>query len=432
MSDETTSPAPERTELDRFFRPVLDVALAFVRERAAEDGPTSAPSRLRPFLRVARLPGAAFTATRLALEEDAELRAAVADRVSVEDVGQGPWLWVSRPEGWREELEGEWAVWEEDQQRASADATEQSSARRLQRAVDSAQRLAGRVSDLESALESTERELARVRAEAEQCAAERDENAAELRRRVDERAEAVRQLKRTEDLLATRTAQLREVEDLLAEEPAVLDPAPAAEGTAALDALRNVVAQLDPLHRSLARLADSLGVNLGSLGVNVAGASGGSGASAPPRRRAYRIGRGIDASSTAAAEVLLGLPGAVAIVDGYNVTMTVWPSLSGADQRMILERCAASLAARSGAEMHLVFDGEGAGGAPARSTDSAVRVRFTSGEVEADDEILDLIATFPLDRPVVVVSDDRRVQRGARNRGANVIGSRQLQPLLLR
>jgi hypothetical protein len=61
-----------------------------------------------------------------------------------------------------------------------------------------------------------------------------------------------------------------------------------------------------------------------------------------------------------------------------------------------------------------------------------VRVRFTRAEVEADDEILDSIASFPLDRPVVVVSDDRRVRRGARARGANVVGSRQFQPLLLR
>ena len=37
--------------------------------------------------------------------------------------------------------------------------------------------------------------------------------------------------------------------------------------------------------------------------------------------------------------------------------------------------------------------------------------------------MVDLIGGIPLDRPVVVVSNDREVRDGARTRRANVIGS---------
>ncbi|MEL7210239.1 MAG: DUF429 domain-containing protein, partial [Actinomycetota bacterium] len=44
----------------------------------------------------------------------------------------------------------------------------------------------------------------------------------------------------------------------------------------------------------------------------------------------------------------------------------------------------------------------------------------------ADDDILDAVDRHPPDRPVTVVSDDRRVQDGARERGANVVPSTAL------
>lgn len=423
----TDQPSTRDTaELDRFFQPVLDIAIVVARERAADDGPHAVPARLRPFLRVARLPKAAATAARLTLEEDPDLRAAVAERVSEDDAGRGPWLWVTRPDGWRDDLEGEWVVWEEERSAASSREAEAATARRLDDALAAAERLDARVRTLEATLSNTEDELIRARAAADAATAERDTSAAELARRVAERAEAVRQLKRTEELLAARTAELREVEDLLVEDSAtVVEPVASVDRDALAEAIRNTVHQLDPLVRSLSRLASIVGVDLAAADpANPAGTA--------TRRRPARVGRGIAADSTAAADVLLRLEGVVVFVDGYNVTMTVWPQLSIADQRRVLERSATSLATRTGAEMHLIFDGDDTGGAPPRSTDRPVRVRFTSAEVEADDEILDLIATVPTERPVVVVSDDRRVQRGARRRGANVVGSRQLQPLLLR
>jgi rRNA-processing protein FCF1 len=59
-----------------------------------------------------------------------------------------------------------------------------------------------------------------------------------------------------------------------------------------------------------------------------------------------------------------------------------------------------------------------------------VRVRWSPPGIEADDVLLELVETLPVHRPVVVVTNDRRVRTGARVRGANVLSSDQLLVLL--
>jgi len=66
------------------------------------------------------------------------------------------------------------------------------------------------------------------------------------------------------------------------------------------------------------------------------------------------------------------------------------------------------------------------------ATARPVRVMFSPPGVEADDVILDEVAGVDPQRPVVVVSSDRRVRDGARARGANVLRSSQLLDLLRR
>jgi rRNA-processing protein FCF1 len=63
---------------------------------------------------------------------------------------------------------------------------------------------------------------------------------------------------------------------------------------------------------------------------------------------------------------------------------------------------------------------------------SGVRYRFTAAGVEADDVLLARVDEEPPDRPVVVVSSDRRVRDGAHRRGANVLGARQILAVLRR
>jgi predicted RNA-binding protein with PIN domain len=121
----------------------------------------------------------------------------------------------------------------------------------------------------------------------------------------------------------------------------------------------------------------------------------------------------------------------VLVVDGYNASLRRWPDAPIAEQRRRLVDALGGLAARTGVDVQVVFDGtdpeaSGLSAAPR----GRVRVRFSAADVEADDVILDLVDRLPHDRVVIVATDDRRVRRGAAARGANVIGQAQLFSLL--
>jgi predicted RNA-binding protein with PIN domain len=134
-----------------------------------------------------------------------------------------------------------------------------------------------------------------------------------------------------------------------------------------------------------------------------------------------------------AAEHLLRTPGAVLVVDGYNVTMQGWPELAVAAQRRRLVTALSDLAARTATRVELVFDGAEVEprSVPAPSR-QLVRVRFSEPGVEADDVVIDLVGRIPAATPVIVASSDRRVREGARRGGANLLHARQLVAVLRR
>ncbi|MGH3621847.1 MAG: NYN domain-containing protein [Sciscionella sp.] len=124
----------------------------------------------------------------------------------------------------------------------------------------------------------------------------------------------------------------------------------------------------------------------------------------------------------AALDRLLALPAVHLVVDGYNVTKTGYPELSLADQRDRLIHQLAALAARTGAEATLVFDGAGVVAMPQVSP-RGVRVLFSDPGVLADDVIRALVTAEPEGRPVVVVTSDRAVADSVRRRGAHSVPS---------
>lgn len=142
-----------------------------------------------------------------------------------------------------------------------------------------------------------------------------------------------------------------------------------------------------------------------------------------------RLHRGATEDDPVGLRQLLDTPGAVVLVDGWNVSMAGWPAATGAQQRDRLVSAVGAL--RTAADsVHLVFDGDDDGGRPAVSTPLPVRVHFSPGDTEADDVILGMVADLPATTPVVVVSSDGRVRRGAREHGANVAPSEALLALL--
>ena len=157
----------------------------------------------------------------------------------------------------------------------------------------------------------------------------------------------------------------------------------------------------------------------------------------PPPRQVDRHGGGrcarhrIVDDSVAGAEHLVSRPGAVLLVDGYNATLSSWPELTLEHQRDRLLALVNDLTARVvGLEAHLIFDGADNVITTGRRRRSAVHVRFSPADVEADDVVLAMVDELPPDRVVIVASNDRRVRDAARVGGANVISVQQLLALV--
>jgi predicted RNA-binding protein with PIN domain len=122
-------------------------------------------------------------------------------------------------------------------------------------------------------------------------------------------------------------------------------------------------------------------------------------------------------SDPAALDALLAMPNLHLVVDGYNVTKTGYGELPLADQRARLVGSLAALAARSGAEITVAFDG---GRRPPAMPPAprGVRVLFSAPDEIADDLIRRLVEAEPPGRALLVVSSDRQVALDAGRAGA--------------
>ena len=155
-------------------------------------------------------------------------------------------------------------------------------------------------------------------------------------------------------------------------------------------------------------------------------------------RQPLRPTRGLVEGSEAAIEAILEAPSLVVLVDGYNASIALWPHLDLPNQREALLTAMGRLRARTGADIRLVFDGDAAGGRPSVTSalpappSASARVEFTRAGLEADDRLIEIAGLIPADRPVAVVTGDRRVQTGVKAVGANVIEPLQIKALLLK
>jgi predicted RNA-binding protein with PIN domain len=360
---------------------------------------------------------------RKVLDEDEAFRLRVRDAAAASetDVGRPSWLLLDRPAGWVEELAALASSAASSRAAVAESRAETSAVRRLSAAEDARGRAEAALSD--------------VRAEV-----------AELRARLaDERrgrALAETELGRVRARLAGADGQLAAVEERLRSALAAPAPAPVSEPVAAVPDVEAPVPVVDA--SALAAAVESASAALAEatalLAPFVGEETGVPRARRRPARMAQAAGRqpvrlppAVFDDTAEAAEFLVRVPGVVVLVDGYNVTKLGWPELSLPEQRRWLLDSASGLAARTGAEALLVFDGDDDGGvrAPAdRSRRSGVQVRFSPAGVEADDVVLELAATLPAEQPVVVASNDRRVRDGARRVGANVVSSDQLLAVL--
>jgi predicted RNA-binding protein with PIN domain len=448
------------------LRAALQFALVVARQGERDDPPVPAPGRLRPYLGFTRTPGAALEVCRRVLDEDEAFRRRVAAVANADEVGAIGFLWLTRPDNWELSAAALQAE-RERERRLGSDARRHDDLERREALAREAARVAERERrEAVDALEAARRELAEARRQLRTLEAERDRAREALATEDDERRTLLRRLKDTETALARRTAEVRELRASPAIEAEGVDatagvasaPSPAeqrsderaaaaareaalrsalAEATAAVEALGEALANATAMvsapgefdHRSDGRGDDGRRPVQPDRSASSGTRAQADGAAVRVRRPAPIPG-GMFEETVQAARHLIGLPGVVLLIDGYNVAKTGWPQLELRLQRERLTDAVGNLQAATGARAELVFDGADDAAVRSRVTPGWVRVEFTPAGVEADDRLLDLVEQAPLGRPVVVVSTDRRVRDGARARGANVLSAEQFLALV--
>jgi predicted RNA-binding protein with PIN domain len=484
------------------IRRAVEAALAVARAGLTADPVVPPPAALRRYLTFAKQTPRSLDAVARVVEADDEFRARVAAAVDEDDVGRAGWLWLTRPEGWDDEL----AALVADSSARAADAAEQREERAATRRLAATEAALARAEEAATTLaadsEGLRTDLATEHAARLAAESRLADVMAEVERLATERRDAVRNLKDTDVRLVERGTQLNaaraRIRALEAElraaapagearpeppgAPGPSDPSgapPAAPSTSAgppsavapqaaalpasappgvpppvavpavvVTGVAHAAAAAASLADALAEVAEALeqaredargappggaGAAVGTVEVPPAGAVADAAGEAVAARVPLRLPGGVFDDSIEAAEHLLRAPGAVLVVDGYNVTMTGWPELPAAEQRRRLLGAVSDLAHRTSTPVELVFDGAEVEplSVPA-PTRALVRVRFSDPGVEADDVIIDMVGRIPAATPVIVASSDNRVRTGVRRRGANLLHARQLVTLLRR
>ncbi|MCY7300875.1 MAG: NYN domain-containing protein [Ilumatobacteraceae bacterium] len=387
---------------DRSLQSALEFAVGIAAVGSKLRPPLPFPTGLKPYLRFHRLPPTALTKVRDAVEADhvflGRLGMVATDEL-LDEIGM---LWLTRPDGWQAAAA---AIVARADDVPIDDAAE---LRREQRRRDAAEASAIRsrleVASLRDQLEA--KRTARSAASAE-IAAVRSELATVRRRATELERSALRR---------TRGA----------DSAAALVGSVEAELAATRDELRAVVAARD------AALADRAAVHGGPSGdierirallsEALALTRGPSPSSRRRQRSPIALPGGVYGNSEAAGEHLLRTPDVVILVDGYNVAKLGWPGLPLDRQREVGIEAAENLARRWACLIHIVFDGASIVGAAA-SARRLVRVSFSPEGVIADDVLRAEVAALDLDRPVVVVTNDKAIIADVRAAGANVLAS---------
>jgi predicted RNA-binding protein with PIN domain len=424
-SPEPPSPEPPLPEPVR-ARVVALAATAITNLPADE-----VPVRLRKVARFAphrraRLGGAAI-ATQLAgdalfrqrvsarvVSEVGELATAVAGGASpaaADPVEVAALAYLIRPHRWRELVDGAGAALREESDRAA---------------------VAGRIQEAEARATRAEHDRAVARVEADKLRVELARVREELGSLREEHRGILRTLRearvaqrRAEDLLATEKgraaraaadhdAELRRLRARLTETEAAVG----AVRSAAKDARAADQARLWLLLETIGQAAVGLRRELALDPAEVWPAD------LVADEHAQRPGAGdrqparaMSADDPARLDQLLALPRAHLIVDGYNVTKRGYGEMDLEQQRNRLVTGLSAVAAQTGAEVTVAFDGAdrmpGLSPAP-----RGVRVLFSRKGQTADDLIRRLVRAEPDGRPVIVISSDREVAGGVRRAGA--------------
>lgn len=392
----------------RHLRSAIEFGLAIAEAGQKLRPPLTFPAELKPFLKQARVPSSALGRLRRTIEADEGFRRRLGAGAVPELVDPVGMEWLRREDGWQERIVELVATAD----RATADADAAAVLRRAEKRRDAAEQAAARTRaelvQLQERLDEATTQLDTRRASIKETASDRESMRSQLAesrlavRHANDRAHAARG--KLSGLQAERDAALRRAADAEIQRDALL--AARAEG-AGVSMAATQVSELRELSRSARSLAERMSalVDVGTV-----------------TRRALALPGGVARDSRRATEYLLRSPGVLVLVDGYNVAKLVWPELELVGQR---ERCLDAvddIARRYGSDLTVVFDGADVVGSHAARRRLA-RVTYSPAGVTADDVIRVEVAGAPVERNVVVVTNDQAIRRDVGADGANLIAS---------
>ncbi len=387
---------------DASLQSALEFAVGLAAAGSKLRPPLPFPRGLKPYLRFQRLPPTALAKVREAVEADPIFLGRLGSVATEELLDEVGMLWLTRPADWQTAAA---AIAANADDIPADDAAE---LRREQRRRDAAEAAALRSrAEVAAVREQLEAERAARRAAEGELAAVHGELAA-LRRREAELERGVKKRARGAD---SAVALVGSVEAELAATRNELQAVIAARDAALADRAAVHGEPVGDIERVRALLTEALALTRGP--------------SASTRRRQrspIALPGGVYGNSEAAGEHLLRTADVVILVDGYNVAKLGWPALPLDRQRAVCIEAAENLARRWGCLIHVVFDGAAVVGAASRVR-RLVRVSFSPEGVIADDVLRAEVAALDLDRPVVVVTNDKAVIADVRAAGANIVAS---------
>ena len=377
---------------DRVIASALEFAVGIAAAGAKLRPPLPFPVELRPFLKFQKLPAKALRDVRRAVESDGVFLHRLASVAVADLVEPAGMLWLTRPKGWGEQMMLLAAV-----ERHPADAAAEM--RRAERRRGAAEAAAHRA-------------LAEVAA---------------MRTQIDRHDDA-------SSTAAGQVVELRRERDL-AHADAAAQQAAARRATERLAAASLRIEQLTNDFAAVKELlvhAEQMRDDFLAARAEPVAQRTLPGAASVPRgirpkttsRRPIAVPGGLYGTSIAAVEHVVRHPGAVVLVDGYNVAKLRWPQISLEMQRERTVDLCEDLARRWGTEITVVFDGSSLPGAAATGR-RLVRVTYSPAGVSADDVLRAEVERLPDRVPVVVVTNDRAIVADTRALGANTVSSEQ-------
>jgi predicted RNA-binding protein with PIN domain len=386
---------------DAFLRPALEWTIEYLRAARLHDPALRYPSRLRQFLAQRHLSVAELKAVRRLIDRDSAFRETLSASVP-DDADPIVRLWLTRPVGWESTLADLEAA---DLKRRLE--SEQGS--ELAREVRRRQAAEARADAAEQALNTAESRCADFEGASQRLAAEIETLSAEVERLRSE--------------LASLKTELRHERDRHGATSARLEAARAAERQAAADA-EHAAQITDKVLQDRSDVL-SVGIDLADIVEQARRLSARIAELVPEPDQAVReplaVPGRLSGDRVAAAQHLVR-SGATVIVDGYNVAKRWRPTHDLRSQRELLVAGIEAVVSRLGADIAVVFDGDEVIGSHAVRR-SPVRVMWSPRGVTADDVIRAEVQRLPLNRPVIVVTDDREIINDVRVAGANHVGS---------